>query len=153
MSTAPLAFERRRSAVHGDGVFTLGPIPAGRAVFEFGGPVVTGAQVREGMRVMQIGPDAYIVEDIEADHIENYVNHRCEPNLGFTGGDLTLHSLRPIAAGEELFWDYSTSINDPGWALPCSCGVPACRGSIQSYRDLPEHHRARLRGIALSYLR
>jgi len=146
-------FKRRKSAVHGDGVFTLDAIARGASVFEFGGPVVTAAELRDGMRVMQIGPDEYIVEDIDADYIENYINHRCEPNVGFLHGTLTLHALRDIAAGEELFWDYSTSINEPGWFLPCACGVASCRGKIQSYCDLPDEVRRRLGGIALAYLR
>lgn len=153
MQSATTQFVRRPSAVHGDGVFTTQPIAAGAAVFEFGGPVVSSAQVREDMRALQIGPDQYIVEDTEADYIENYINHRCEPNLGFTHGSLTLRALRDIAAGEELFWDYSTAMSEPGWWLPCACGVKSCRGKIESFCDMPSEEQHRLRPISLAYLR
>ena len=146
-------FERRLSQVHGLGVFTRRPIAMGAAVFEFGGPTIPASQVRDGMRVMQVGTDEYIVEDVAADHIENYINHRCEPNLGFLHGSLTLVALRDIDAGEELFWDYSTSINEPGWRVACRCGASACRGSIASFCDLDAEVRVRLSAIALRYLR
>ncbi len=146
-------FERRPSQVHGLGVFTRLPIAQGVAVFEFGGPTIPASQVRDDMRVMQVGPDEYIVEDMAADHIENYINHRCEPNLGFVHGSLMLFALRDIEAGEELFWDYSTSINEPGWRVPCNCGVPMCRRAIASYCELEPQVRERLRDIALRYLR
>ena len=73
--------------------------------------------------------------------------------MGFTDGSPTLYALRDIAPDEELFWDYRTSINEPGWAVPCTCGTSLCRGRIQSYCDLPESERARLRPIVLAYLR
>ncbi len=148
-----LELERRPSTVHGQGVFTRVPIPAGCPVITFGGPTLGGCELQPDMRVMQIGPDTYIAEDVEADYIENYVNHRCEPNLGFTHGTLTLHALRRIEAGEELFWDYSTSINDPGWSVPCRCGAADCRGEIRSFCDLSPTVAARLRPISLAYLR
>lgn len=149
----PDHFERRPSQVHGLGVFTRRPIGQGAAVFEFGGPTIPASLVRGDMRVMQVGTDEYIVEDVAADHIENYINHRCEPNLGFLNGSLTLHALRDIDASEELFWDYSTSINEPGWRVPCRCGAAACRGAIVSFCDLDAQLRIRLGAIALKYLR
>lgn len=146
-------FTRGPSRVHGLGVFTNVAIAQGTAVFEFGGPVIRGEQITPEMRVMQVGPDAYVAEDIAADYIENYINHCCEPNLGFTHGTLTLHALRDIAAGEELFWDYSTSIHDPDWCVPCGCGARGCRRIIRGYASLSEADRRRLAPMTLAYLR
>src|SRR5215204_514310 len=38
-----------------------------------------------------------------------YSNHSCEPNCGLNS-DLELFTLKSIKKGEELFWDYSTSM-------------------------------------------
>jgi SET domain-containing protein len=144
---------RKRSTIHGQGVFTTAAIPRGAAVMSFGGQEVPFAQVPPEARALQVGPDAWIVEDVEADYLENYVNHRCTPNLGFAEGTLTLYALRDIADGEELFWDYSTAINDPTWRVTCRCGDANCRGAIVGYGALDAAARARLRPIALGYLR
>ena len=148
--------QRRRSTIHGEGVFARGFIPKGQIVAEMGGRVVRAEEIYDGMRVMQIGPDRYLAEDDAPDRVdydENYINHCCEPNLGFAEGSLVLHALRDIEEGEEVFWDYSTSMNEPGWSVPCHCGAPTCRGSIQSFCDLAPSHQRRLLPIALQYLR
>lgn len=146
-------FARRDSGVHGQGVYATRDIRAGEAVMEFGGIVVEAHEVTPAMRVMQVDEGLYFAEDTSADHDENYVNHSCRPNLGFVDGSPVLRALRDIRAGEELFWDYSTSMNEPGWRLECRCGVPGCRGVIQSFCDLHEEDRRRLGPIALAYLR
>ncbi|MHB1158443.1 MAG: SET domain-containing protein [Phycisphaerales bacterium] len=144
---------RQSSPLHGTGVFTLRPFTQGEPVFTFEGPTLTASQINDDMRVMQIADDQYLVEDLDADYIENYVNHSCSPNLGFITGTTTLHALRDIAPDEELTWDYSTSINDPDWSIPCRCGHPACRKIIQSFRDLPPSIQQQLHPITLAYLR
>ena len=69
-----------------------------------------------------------------------------------TGGE---HGEVPpdLAPGEELFWHYSTSMNEQGWSVPCDCGAPDCRGEIRSFCDLSVEDQARLRPLALAYLR
>lgn len=143
---------KARSATHGDGVFTSLPIPAGAPVIEMTGRVIRYEEIAGDIRVMQIGPDAWLAED-ETDALDNYANHSCAPNMGFVDGSLLHRALRDIAPGEELLWDYSTSMNEPGWELPCDCGAPGCRGRLQSFCDLPPEEQARLRPLALAYLR
>jgi SET domain len=60
-----------------------------------------------------------------------FINHSCEPNSAFTG-ERTLVALRPIAAGEEVTMDYSTSEADVEWSMNCSCGSTACRSTLRS---------------------
>lgn len=116
--------------------------------------------VTDDMRAMQIGPDTFLVEEImpgddgsEARYLDNYLNHSCEPNVGFIEGDLRLFALRPIEVNEELLWDYSTSMNEAQWSLPCYCGAVSCRGRIESFDALTKEHQQRLLPIALNYLR
>jgi SET domain-containing protein len=141
------------SGVHGLGVFASRAFAQGDFVIRCQGILRPKEEVVEGMRALQIGPETYLAEEPGHPRLDDFVNHSCDPNVGFTDGSPTLYALRAIAPGEELFWDYRTSINEPGWQVPCTCGTALCRGKIQSYCDLPGTERARLKPIVLAYLR
>ena len=143
-----------RSRIDSQGVFTSEPIPAGAHVVGFRGRVIGRDEITDDkMRVIQIGPDTYLAEDGVHLYVDDLINHACEPNLGFVKGSVDLYALRDIQAGEELLFDYSTCMNEPGWSIPCQCGAPTCRGQIVSFCDLPRSERTRLLPIALDYLR
>lgn len=55
-----------------------------------------------------------------------HINHSCEANAAF-GPRRQLFALRPIAKGEEITLDYSTTESDPYWSMPCGCGAQQCR--------------------------
>src|SRR4051794_18963702 len=69
-----------------------------------------------------------------------FLNHSCEPNVGF-GGNIVLVAMRDIAAGEELTTDYAL-FDDYDGEMTCSCRTARCRGVIGG-RDwrLPELQR------------
>lgn len=84
--------------------------------------------------------------------LDDLVNHSCEPNLGLfpmrnavgeargTGhdlGGLYLVARKNIAVGEELSFDYSTSMVDEPWDMDCACGETTCRGKIANFLDTP----------------
>jgi SET domain-containing protein len=102
---------------------------------------------------MQIGRDTYLVEDPHRPSVDDFLNHSCRPNLGFVDGSLMLYALCDIQAGDELTFDYSTSMDEPGWMIRCRCRAPNCRGAVRSYSELPKRDRKRLRSITLAYLR
>lgn len=141
------------STVDGAGVFCHKHITAGAAVIECGGLIVRPNDVKWHLAAMQIGPDTYLAEDPDDPRTDDFLNHSCEPNLGFVSGSLMLYALRNIGAGEELFFDYSTTMNEPGWAFRCRCRTGSCRGRVQSYCDLSEPQQKRLRNLVLAYLR
>lgn len=109
--------------------------------------------LEEDARAMQIGPNTYLVEDPQRPGLDDFLNHSCCPNLGFVDGSLTLYALCDIQAGEELTFDYSTSMNEPGWVIKCRCRAANCRGAVRSYSELSKKDQKRLRSIALAYLR
>jgi uncharacterized protein len=80
------------------------------------------------------------VEDAEYEPVMLFINHSCEPNVGFAG-NIVLVAMRDIAAGEELTTDYAL-FDDADDPMTCNCGTPSCRGTI-SGRDwqLPELQR------------
>jgi hypothetical protein len=100
---------------------------------------------------MQVGPDLWLCSHGDLD--DDCGNHSCDPNAGFTTGEPVLFALRDIPAGQEICWDYSTSIAEPGWSLECRCGSPKCRRTIHSWPELTAAERDRLRPVALAYLR
>jgi hypothetical protein len=69
-----------------------------------------------------------------------YSNHSCEPNCGLNS-DLELFTLRHVKKGEELFWDYSTSMLERHWTMNCKCGSLRCRTTILDFDLLPVYQQ------------
>jgi SET domain-containing protein len=143
--------EIRSAGAKGRGVFAGEPIAAGCRILTFGGRLLRSGELTDDLLAMQVGDDLWLCSD--GSLVDDLVNHSCDPNGGFTDGEPVLHALRDIAAGEEICWDYSTSIAEPGWTLECRCGSTACRGVIRPWGELSVADRERLRGYVLRYLR
>jgi SET domain-containing protein len=150
-SFAPPLLQVRHAGCKGRGVFAVHSIVQGTLVLRLGGRILRGAELTDNLLALQIGEDLWLASD--GSLLDDMVNHSCDPNVGFLDGSPTLYALRDIAAGEEIAWDYSTSISERGWSLVCHCGSPHCRGIVRSWPELPERERQRLLPIALSYLR
>lgn len=71
--------------------------------------------------------------------LDNFVNHSCDPNCGFQTANRRayLFAIRPIEPGEEITFDYSTSMAEDHWEMNCGCGTHACRGRIRDFKHLP----------------
>ncbi|MBS0263011.1 MAG: SET domain-containing protein [Planctomycetes bacterium] len=125
----------------GRGLFAGEPIASGTCILEFSGPILCLTEVRAkgqaAANALQIGVDRYIYLDEPG----RYVNHSCAPNAAVVE-DTKLVALRPIAAGEEIFFDYSTTVSD-GWTMACLCGTAECRGLVVAFQLLPEKLRRR----------
>lgn len=64
------------------------------------------------------------------------MNHSCEPNAGVVD-DTVLIALRDIAPGEEITFDYSTTMSEQLETMQCLCGQATCRRVIGDFHDLP----------------
>jgi uncharacterized protein len=133
-----------RKGTHGRGVFTDGPIPAGSLIMRFTGPPLRYAQTTAGTYALQVGPDLYIGASGGPD---DYINHSCEPNAGFRfaagparpdAPTADLYAIRDIAGGEEILFDYSTTLDEDDFTMECRCGAPCCRRIIRDGKYLPE---------------
>lgn len=134
---------------HGKGVFACAAIVQGECIMTFAGALLSRDQVDFDDYHLQVGEDLYLGP---SRGLDDYVNHSCEPNSGFRNG-LDLVALRDILPSEEITWDYSTAIDESDFAgFPCSCGVPMCRGKVESFRHLPAVVQERLRPWLLPYL-
>ena len=74
-----------------------------------------------------------------------YMNHSCDPNIGFDR-DYNFVAMKDIGAGEELLWDYAYDESNPNFKLLCQCGTKDCRGTVTGsdwvkYRNLNFHKR------------
>ena len=98
---------------------------------------------------VQIEEDVFLLsrEPSPADR----VNHSCEPNAGLRG-QVVLVAMAPIAAGEEVTYDYAMTDSAPYDEFECACQAPRCRGRITGGDwELPEL-QSRYRGYFSSYL-
>ena len=121
----------------GLGIFATRPFRPGERILEFRGALIDFAgTVAKGDRecdALQIGPDLYL--DLE--NPGRCTNHSCDPNSGVGENGVTLLAVRPIRAGEEIRFDYSTTMDDDHWTMDCFCGSPMCRGRVLDFRWLP----------------
>ena len=143
--------EIRMTANMGRGVFAVQPIPRGTCLVVCKGWLAKTDAIDPEWHAMQIGPDDWLCS--AGDNLDDCINHSCAPNAGFITGEPALFALRDIVAGEQISWDYSSSIAEPGWTLACLCGARQCRRIIRSWFELSDNDRTRLQGTALLYLR
>ena len=140
MSTTPLHSGAGRVRVCegplGKGIHARRSLEAGESILEFSGPILTHRQVialgEAQAFAVQIGPDRYI----DTEPLGRFANHSCAPNAGVVK-DRVLIALRPIAAGEEVRFDYSTTMSENYWTLACRCQESKCRGVIRDFHLIP----------------
>jgi SET domain-containing protein len=123
---------RRRSKLHGFGVFAAQPINKNTRIIDYAGELVRNDQVAareerylaEGcIWVFRINRrwsrDAGV-----GGNVARFINHSCRPNCWFQVVDTTIwiRASRFIAAGQELTYDYAT-VGDH--TIQCRCR-PGC---------------------------
>jgi len=149
--TSPLGL---RSAV------ALQAIPAGVVVAAFGGRCITRVEFdgmgmdRQGMdqqrRSIQIDDDLYMAGAPEAEPAD-FVQHACEPNCGMRGSVMIV-TMRDVAAGEALTYDYAMCDGSDYDEFQCSCGAATCRGKITGQDWMRPELQLRYRGFFSPYL-
>jgi hypothetical protein len=137
----------------GLGLFANRDIRRGETILKFWGPIIDFAETkRRGPRecmAIQIGEDRYI--DTRPPGV--FVNHSCEPNAGIRD-DKHMIALRDIPKGDELRYDYSTTMEEHSFTMKCLCGAPTCRGLVRDFSTLPEELRERYiaQGIVMNFI-
>jgi uncharacterized protein len=131
-----------RKSKFGKGLFVTQNLTPGTILCTVTGPLLNFEQTltlqeRES-HCLQIEQDQYIL----CDPPFLYSNHSCEPNCGLNAR-LQLVALRDLYGGEELFWDYSTSMLERHWTMACKCGSVHCRKLITDFDLLPENLQAK----------
>lgn len=126
----------------GKGVFARRTFFPHEKILQFRGRIYRRAQYLSKVNpvkchYMQIGDDAFLGPTSTPD---NFVNHCCEPNAGLhlVNGKVFLVAIRTIQPGEEITFDYSTSMAEDHWEMDCACGAASCRGRVRDFRHLPQ---------------
>ena len=124
---------RRKSRLHGFGVFAAEPINKNKRIIDYAGELITNRQSRAREdRYLRTGciwvfrvnrlwsRDAYV-----DGNVARYINHSCRPNCWVEVVDKTIwiRAARNIDAGEELTYDYNTEGDK---TIPCRCR-PGCK--------------------------
>ncbi|WP_380873528.1 hypothetical protein ACFB49_42030 [Sphingomonas sp. DBB INV C78] len=137
----------------GKAVFSAVPFAAGDRIIEFQGPRLHKSQLPKRISGQA---DRYV--QIDADHymgpsggVDDLINHSCDPNAGlrFDGQGVYLHAIRDIQPGDEISWDYSTTLYESRWRMDCECRTHVCRGTIGDFAELADELRERYRGLGL----
>ena len=130
----------------GKAVYAARAFAAGEQVIRFTGRRIRAARLPRSLRgaadrFLQVTADQYMGP---SGRIDDLINHSCAPNTGlrFTDGGVVLIALRAIVPGEEIAWDYSTTLKDSGWHMLCQCRQPGCRGTVGDFATLPPERQA-----------
>jgi hypothetical protein len=145
------------SPIAGRGLMAAAPIDAGEVVAVKGGHLVTTAQLAALPEKLH-NSDVQVTDELHLVALTNdeyepvmlFVNHSCEPSIGFAG-NIVLVAMRDVATGEELTTDYAM-FDDYDGQMACHCGTPSCRGVIDGHDWRRPELQQRYRGYFSSYL-
>ncbi len=144
--------EVRESPIGGKGCFALRPIAKGETIHILSGELLTGDEIDRRIISGKARPDdeLQIDEDLfyQLDTPSYFFNHSCDPNGGIRNRS-ELFALRNIAEGEELTYDYATTVGteiapswllvNNNWVMECNCKSETCRGEIRPVTSIPEN--------------
>ena len=127
---------RRRSALHGWGVFALDSITKNTRIVQYAGEKIPAGrskdreadQLRRG-HIWCFSVNRRWVRDAEVGgNIAKYINHACKPNCysQIIGDTIWIRAGRNIRRGEELSYNYYTHGSA---GISCNC-VPGCTGTL-----------------------
>lgn len=144
---------RRRSGIHGIGVFATAPIRKGETVAQYKGRLVRreladpryANTMRTGHTFLFGLNDDWDVDANLGGNIARWINHGCAGNSAafvqeHPSGDpkkdrIFIEARRRIEPGEEILYDYGITLEVPHtrrvlkvWA--CRCGSKRCRGAM-----------------------
>jgi uncharacterized protein len=123
---------RRRSSVHGWGVFALEAINKNKRIVTYNGALISHKEsLKRETRYLKRGEiwcftvNRRWVRDAQVGgNVARFINHACRPNCysQIIGHDIWIRAGRNIEAGEELTYDYHT---DGEQVIQCNCR-PGC---------------------------
>ncbi len=124
---------RRRSKLHGWGVFASEGINKNKRIIDYAGEKISHQEslkrerryIRKGLIwCFQINR-RWVRDAAVRGNIARFINHSCHPNcyVHIVGDTIWIRAARRIRKGEELTYDYMT---DGDGHIPCRC-TPTCQ--------------------------
>lgn len=137
MSTTPPRprIRRKRSRLHGYGVFAAEPIPKNKRIVDYAGELIRNANSLEReVKYLEQGciwvfrvSRTWSRDAAVGGNIARFINHSCTPNcwieIDVKKKTIWIRASRLIEPGEELTYDYST-VGDH--TIQCRCR-PGCK--------------------------
>jgi uncharacterized protein len=137
----------RSSLIHAAGCYTTAPIRKGVRVIEYTGPRLSKDQADKIYEhsivtyLFGLGNGEIV---IDGHSMAMFINHSCDPNCETTEENdrIWIKSIRSIAAGEEITYDYCLYDGAQDEAL-CNCGAKSCRGTMYSPKEIRRRKAAK----------
>jgi len=128
--------ERRRSGLHGWGMFALERIPKNKRIIAYLGEIVSHREsLDRELRYLERGHiwcfklnSRWVIDAGHGGNDARFINHACTPNCysQVVDGTIWIRAARTIAPGEDLTYDYHT---DGDGLITCLCR-PGCRTKL-----------------------
>ncbi len=148
---------KKKSPIHGFGIFAKVPIPKGTRIVDYVGEKITKAEAeRRGPLLIEYARKhhqkgaVYLFDlnkkyDIDGHvhyNIAKFINHSCDPNCeaDIIRGRIWIIALRDIQKGQELFYNYGYDF-ETFEEHPCRCGAGRCVGYIVDEEHWPQLKR------------
>ena len=132
-----------KNTENGLGVFANKDFKKGEKIIDFRGNFYTGEELPTPYdefedHYLQIGDNLYMGPSGD---IDDFFNHSCDPNSGLkiNSKKVFLIAIKDIKKGDEITWDYSTTIDEDDWEMDCNCGSKNCRRRIRDFKYLPKN--------------
>ncbi len=126
-----------RDMQHGAGLFATRELARGARIFIIEGTLQTfptrySIQLDHGVHIEADGmtTDA----QMRARHPWRFLNHSCDPNARIQGRSVI--ARRPIAVGEQINFDYTTTEADMAEPFTCQCGSSRCLKDVRGFAHL-----------------
>jgi uncharacterized protein len=124
--------ERRKSKVHGWGVFALEPINKNKRIIDYAGELIDHKEslkrettyLKQGCIWCFTVNRRWVRDANVGGNLARFINHACKPNCysQIVGQTIWIRAARNIDQGEELTYDYYT---DGEKIIQCRCR-PGC---------------------------
>jgi SET domain-containing protein len=129
----PPKIKRRRSKLHGWGVFALQPITKNTRIIQYEGELIDHKEsLKRETKYLKRGEiwcftinRRWVRDGMVGGNVARFINHACKPNCytQVIGDTIWIRAARNIRKGEELTYDYST---DGVGSVQCRCS-PGCK--------------------------
>jgi SET domain-containing protein len=120
--------EKRRSTIHGWGVFATRTIPKNTRIVDYAGEKISNQEsLKRERRYIRSGhiwcfmlTNRTVIDAAVGGNQARYINHSCRPNcyVHIVDGTIWIRAARTIRRGEELTYRYNT---DGEGLIRCRC--------------------------------
>jgi hypothetical protein len=121
--------EKRRSKIHGWGVYTTQAISKNTRIIDYAGEKISNQEsLKRERRYIDNGRHIWcfkvtnrtVVDAGVGGNLAKYINHACRPNcyIEIKNGTIWIRAARTIRRGEELTYNYNT---DGDGLIECRC--------------------------------